>query len=341
MPAIPAITASSPAASNSVAAVAGTADADVEGIQIVLDGTELMNFEEVLAAHVTGKPGAPVSGADEPPASAEVQVLPEFLVAQLAPGMAPPPAMIPQGQALPAVQARNLHAAAQRTDALEIAIEVGGRADAKGKLEPATPVANSPVKDELIAAAASSPGANPLEPGKVEVPATDGIRAVGAAAPHDVQKSTSTPRPSEVFNPRHIPEPVKSPGWGEALGQRIVWMAKENLHVVHLQVEPPNLGPVEVQMVLNRDHATLVFASPHAAVRDAISESLSRLDSSLAAGGLTLGGVSVNSQSQSQQHERSSGHSGEPVAAWNETEAVAEVAPPRVRVNIGLVDTFA
>ncbi len=147
---------------------------------------------------------------------------------------------------------------------------------------------------------------------------------------------------AQPFNPRQIPEPVKSPAWGEALGQRVMWMAKENIQVVHLQVEPPNLGPLEIQLRLTNDQANVVFLSAHASVRDAISDSLSKLDELLSAGGVSLGSVSVNTQSQSPQQGSDAEPKGSPFGAWPQDGADhAAMVPIRTRIAIGLVDTFA
>lgn len=146
------------------------------------------------------------------------------------------------------------------------------------------------------------------------------------------------------FNPRVIPEPVRSPQWSEALGQRVVWMSKENVQVVYLQVEPPNLGPLEVQLRLSNDQANLMFVSTHSSVRDAISQSLPKLDEMLAAGGVSLGSVSVDTQSPSQDADRRfDGRQSEPGKAMDwEFDADTGVAiRPPLRLVVGLVDTFA
>lgn len=169
--------------------------------------------------------------------------------------------------------------------------------------------------------------------------------------PHAAQAGAESPRThagvraleGTAFNPRAIPEPVRSPQWGEALGQRVVWMAKENVQVVYLQVEPPNLGPLEVQLRLSNDQANLMFVSSHSSVREAISGSLAKLDEMLSAGGVSLGSVSVNTQSSSQDPGQRSTErqSGSQAAAWELDARTGEaVRPPRPLV-VGMVDTFA
>lgn len=170
--------------------------------------------------------------------------------------------------------------------------------------------------------------------------------AHGGHASAEAHKAASGGRSVETqsFNPRHIPEPVKSPGWSESLGQRVVWMTKENVQVVHLQVEPPNLGPIEVQLNLTNDQANVVFVSAHAAVREAISDSLSHLNDLLAAGGVSLGSVSVNTQSQPGQGDQGAsagqGGTGSAQDQGDERSSLPSAAQG-IGHGIGLVDTFA
>lgn len=162
---------------------------------------------------------------------------------------------------------------------------------------------------------------------------TEGQRAPGTLKSLD----------SANFNPRVIPEPVKSPQWSEALGQRVVWMSRENVQVVYIQVEPPNLGPLEVQLRFSNDQANLLFASAHSSVRDAISNSLPKLDELLAAGGVSLGSVSVDTQAPSQdprqQADGSRAHS--PEGDWEFDTRTGEAMRPARPLIVGLVDTFA
>jgi len=175
--------------------------------------------------------------------------------------------------------------------------------------------------------------------------AGEGLQSAGGVngthGPAEVQRASTTRAADPTFNPRQIPEQVQSPRWGEALGQRVVWMAKENVQVVYLQVEPPNLGPLEVQLRLTNDQANVTFSSAHAAVREAISGSLETLDELLAAGGVSLGSVSVNTQAPSQDSGQPSGQSSMGGSGWQTDDSASGAASVPARVALGLVDTFA
>ena len=100
------------------------------------------------------------------------------------------------------------------------------------------------------------------------------------------------------------------PGWDAAFSQRVTWAATNNQQVAQLQLNPPNLGPMEVRITIVNDQTNAVFVSPHAAVCDAIQAALPRLREMLADSGLTMGNVNVSSQSfqQQQQQQAQQGH---------------------------------
>ncbi len=348
-----AMPASLPAALSPVAAAASAQAVDAGGgAPTVIEGeiAEQVSFDQVLAAQVLGLgvEAGLTPDVDESSAAPDAEVLPEFLMAQLVAEIGLVPPVAPQGLARSLVELKNVPLPQGSVVHDSLALDDIAQGAGKGRSEISKLPLDSFAMDELMvssgvlerSAAGESVGGGP---GAVaELSSVDALRsALGSAAGTDAPKSQGVSRPAEGFNPRHIPEPVKSPAWSEALGQRVVWMAKENVQVVHLQLEPPNLGPVEVQLILNRDQASLVFVSSHASVREAISDSLSKLNDLLSAGGVSLGSVSVNTQSQADQHAGSGGHPGEGAGDWFSTDALAEAPHLPARVALGLVDTFA
>jgi len=100
--------------------------------------------------------------------------------------------------------------------------------------------------------------------------------------------------------------PIGAPGWNGELAQKVVWMATQNQQVAELRLNPPHLGPVEVMLTLGNDQgaqASIQFASPHLATREAIESALPRLREMLADGGIALGNVTVGAHSFQQQAE--------------------------------------
>ncbi|MEO8630662.1 MAG: flagellar hook-length control protein FliK [Betaproteobacteria bacterium] len=145
-----------------------------------------------------------------------------------------------------------------------------------------------------------------------------------------------------------IPGTVGESRWSEALSQRVVWMAGQQLQSASFRVEPPQLGPIEVRLSISNDQANLLFTAAHGVARDAIQASLPRLQEMLADSGLTLGNVSVGSQTP--QGQPDSGNQAQRFASDSERSfGTASVSPigaldnsaSAVRRSVGLVDLFA
>jgi len=144
-----------------------------------------------------------------------------------------------------------------------------------------------------------------------------------------------------------IAVPVSSAAWGEALGDKVVWMNGQGNQVAELRLDPPHLGPLEVQLTMVNDQATAVFVSHHPAVREAIESAMPRLREMLADSGIMLGNTMVGAESFQQQQQafsQSSGGKGmrqaenvvqgvDPLGAVGQSAALAAMGR-------GLVDMF-
>ncbi|MBI1394799.1 MAG: hypothetical protein GC151_02375 [Betaproteobacteria bacterium] len=93
--------------------------------------------------------------------------------------------------------------------------------------------------------------------------------------------------------------PLSSPDWHDAFADRVSVVVQTRQPSAELQINPPNLGPVEVRVSMTGDQAVVQFFSPHAPVREAIQAAIPRLGEALAASGLSLGGASVGAESRS------------------------------------------
>ena len=105
-----------------------------------------------------------------------------------------------------------------------------------------------------------------------------------------------------------VQPPVGTSAWGDALGQKIVWMAGQHQQVAELHLNPPHLGPMEVHLTINNDQVSALFVSHQPAVREAIEAAMPRLREMFADSGMMLGNAMVSSDSLPQQ--RNSGQEG-------------------------------
>ncbi|MFC5696456.1 flagellar hook-length control protein FliK, partial [Pseudomonas sp. GCM10022186] len=88
-------------------------------------------------------------------------------------------------------------------------------------------------------------------------------------------------------------------GWSEAVVDRVMWLSSQNLKSAEIQLDPQELGRLEVRVHLTQDQAQVTFASPHANVRDALEGQMHRLRELFAQQGMNQLDVNVSDQSLS------------------------------------------
>jgi len=133
---------------------------------------------------------------------------------------------------------------------------------------------------------------------------------------------------------------VGSQEWGNALGQRVVWMAGREQQVAELHLNPPDLGPLQVVLSVSNDQASAQFFSHHAVVREAVEAALPQLRQMLADNGITLGQASVSADTSSRQADSGHEQRGRPGGAALPDDP-ASSRPRTLKFREGMVDTFA
>jgi flagellar hook-length control protein FliK len=164
-----------------------------------------------------------------------------------------------------------------------------------------------------------------------------GLPAAGsavAAAPHPRADTAVAP----VLSP---PLQLASAGFGEDLGQRILWLSGNNLKSADIQLDPPELGPLQITVQAHRDGTTVHFTTHSAQAREAVEATLPRLRELLEGSG--AGTVDVNLAHQQQPDQRAGRHEGVGLATGTARAARAEPAAMAVasRVRQGLIDDYA
>lgn len=148
--------------------------------------------------------------------------------------------------------------------------------------------------------------------------------------------------------------PVDSDAWAPALGQQMLRMSASGMHTAQLNINPENLGPLQITLKLGDDQAQAMFVSAHESVRKAVEAALPQLRTTLAEHGISLGQTAVGADTRQPGGQASfagdnpSGRSGSnggsnyPGATRN---AVASTPVPAAAVRStrteGVVDTFA
>ena len=136
-------------------------------------------------------------------------------------------------------------------------------------------------------------------------------------------------------------------GWQDEVGQKLTWMAGTSRQQADLVLNPPQLGRIEVTMRFEGDQLSASFASPHAAVRETLENSMVRLREVLADAGITLAHTHVGADSRHdskfmhpEQQDRPADRDDAQLATLPGAEM--EIAPTwRSGSGRGMVDLFA
>ncbi|UGA38341.1 flagellar hook-length control protein FliK [Chromobacterium haemolyticum] len=113
--------------------------------------------------------------------------------------------------------------------------------------------------------------------------------------------------PTPVFT---VQQPVTDPNWAKAMSEQVMGMVSLKADKAQIQLNPPQLGPIEVTLKMNgNDQAQVLFAAAVPATREALENNMHRLSSMLAAGGIQLTDAQVSSgQSDSNSRRSSAGN---------------------------------
>ena len=144
-----------------------------------------------------------------------------------------------------------------------------------------------------------------------------------------------------------ISTPLHSAAWGSEFANKVVWLAKNDQQQAQININPAQLGPIQITLHLNGDQATATFGSANAEVRQAIENSLPQLKEMLSSAGINLGQADVGANLAQQNREV-------PYQAPNGNRLANETAilpgdgnigngkgNPSIQQGRGLVDLFA
>lgn len=106
------------------------------------------------------------------------------------------------------------------------------------------------------------------------------------------------------------PVPMQQGGWSEAVVDRVMLMSSQNLKSAEIQLDPAELGRLEVRISVNQEQSQVTFASPHAGVREALDSQMHRLRELFAQQGMNQLDVSVSDQSLSRGWQGQEGDGG-------------------------------
>jgi flagellar hook-length control protein FliK len=168
--------------------------------------------------------------------------------------------------------------------------------------------------------------------------------ADGAAAALQANASQSSPTVSATMTDglAKIDAGINTPEFSQALADRVSWMAGNNLNGATLQVNPPQLGPIELRVSVENGHAQVWLSAHSAATLDALQSSTPKLREMLSSQGFAQVSVDVSQRSfqdRSPYPQNSQWTPSSEDDAAAATSAVSAAASPRAA--LGMVDAYA
>ncbi|MFG3695641.1 flagellar hook-length control protein FliK [Stutzerimonas stutzeri] len=160
---------------------------------------------------------------------------------------------------------------------------------------------------------------------------------------------TQQQQTQQVQRPVMVPgQPVQmqQSGWSEAVVDRVMWLSSQNLKSAEIQLDPAELGRMEVRIDMHKDQTQVTFVSPHAGVRDALEGQMQRLRDMFTQQGMSMD-VNVSDQSRGWRGEGGSESRGRGTAGAlgdgdeEVVQGTMEIASSRAGGDRGMVDYYA
>ena len=251
--------------------------------------------------------------------------------------------------------------------AVRLAMEQGGHVSASSQ----SPVKNQPSVSTPAVAQGQASGIAMLVDGEADEPATGegGEKAFKGLLEDGLKdlKSTSSDTRVDDFANRlaaltqaAVPKtvnalPVNQPlamhqgGWSEEVVNRVMYLSSANLKSADIQLEPAELGRLDIRVNIAADQSAQVnFVSGHAGVREALDSQMHRLRDMLAQQGMGQVDVNVSDQprnwqgQQGQEQQARRGSDGQRLGSVIDDEpAQVAAVTPSVVLGSSAVDYYA
>lgn len=186
---------------------------------------------------------------------------------------------------------------------------------------------------------------------RVALPASSGdvTALVGSQAAQGEAGTTALPETLDV----QVSTPADAPEFREALGVQVSLLARDGVHSAELHLNPAEMGPISVHIVMDGAQARVDFGADSANTRELIESGLPELAAALRDAGFTLAGGGVSQHSAGSQgrspdsadSRSNAAAAGASRAARRSGDTVAEVplaqASMRMRVPHSGLDLYA
>jgi flagellar hook-length control protein FliK len=139
-----------------------------------------------------------------------------------------------------------------------------------------------------------------------------------------------------------VNQPLDTPQWSNEIGERVVWFGANKIQHAEIELDPPELGPLQVRISTQNDQTSVTFTSHHAAVREVLDQSLPRLKEMFSEQGLNLVQADVGERRGSQQQQQfETTEAGGNAGSDDEPDTGIVGAAQTTKMRLGLVDAYA
>ncbi|MEE9354134.1 MAG: flagellar hook-length control protein FliK [Methylococcaceae bacterium] len=112
-----------------------------------------------------------------------------------------------------------------------------------------------------------------------------------------------------------INRPMGDLAWKQEFGESIVWLADRAINRAEINVNPPHLGPISIQVDVKQDKASVAFNTQHAVVKEIIESAIPKLKEMLASQQIDLADVNVSQESPNHRSAQEFTSSGQQSSA--------------------------
>jgi flagellar hook-length control protein FliK len=172
-----------------------------------------------------------------------------------------------------------------------------------------------------------------------------GLGGNGAAALQQLTPGTaSSSGDSTPAATLRVSAPVDSPEFPQGVADRVSFAVDNNWTSTKLQVNPPQLGPIDLQIAVQGDHAQVMMSTHSAVTREALESSLPKLKEMLNSQGFTQVSVDISQRSFQDRSAFSQPYTwAKSGAGTSSAAAVAPVTAPSAAAprSVGALDAYA
>lgn len=205
----------------------------------------------------------------------------------------------------------------------------------------------TPVQERLAALARALDG-NPHSRPERGTSRTDALKSLSSSASRTVESVSAGPvATGRILNsavqspvPTNMQNALVNREWAGELGQRLMMMVSSKIQSAQIQLNPRDMGPIDIKVSMQQDQANVVFSTQVSQTKEALELALPRLREMFEENGLGLADVDVQQQDANESHQGQAQQDGSS-QAQSESDSVEAESQVVQQHTVGLVDYYA